>query len=104
MQISSIHLGSQDAQKDLRSRTGRDETNRKTQKRMERRSGKRYSSAGNEKMDRVGDKQGKMEGHCSTGQSPQRAVAPMEEEEEEDFYARVSVIKLTVSMCNVLGC
>jgi hypothetical protein len=24
-----------------------------------------------------------MEGHCSTGQSPQRAVAPMEEEEEE---------------------
>ena len=71
---------------------------------MERRSGKRYSSAGNEKMDRVGDKQGKMEGHCSTGQSPQRAVAPMEEEEEEDFYARVSVIKLTVSMCNVLGC
>ena len=24
----------------------------------------------------------KMEGHCSTGQSPQRAVAPMEEEEE----------------------
>ena len=26
----------------------------------------------------------KMEGHCSTGQSPQRAVAPMEEEEEEE--------------------
>jgi hypothetical protein len=25
-----------------------------------------------------------MEGHCSTGQSPQRAVAPMEEEEEEE--------------------
>ena len=24
----------------------------------------------------------KMEGHCSTGQSPQRAVVPMEEEEE----------------------
>jgi len=24
-----------------------------------------------------------MEGHCSTGQSPQRAVVPMEEEEEE---------------------
>ena len=23
-----------------------------------------------------------MEGHCSTGQSPQRAVVPMEEEEE----------------------
>ena len=26
-----------------------------------------------------------MEGHCSTGQSPQRAVAPTEEEEELDY-------------------
>jgi len=26
-----------------------------------------------------------MEGHCSTGQSPQWAVVPMEEEEEEYF-------------------
>ena len=25
----------------------------------------------------------KMEGHCSTGQSPQWAVVPMEEEEED---------------------
>jgi len=25
-----------------------------------------------------------MEGHCSTGQRPQRAVAPMEKEEEDD--------------------
>jgi hypothetical protein len=25
-----------------------------------------------------------MEGHCSTGQRPQRAVPPMEEEEEEE--------------------
>ena len=25
-----------------------------------------------------------MEGHCSTGQSPQWAVVPMEEEEEDD--------------------
>jgi hypothetical protein len=25
-----------------------------------------------------------MEGHCSTGQSPQRAVVQMEEEEEEE--------------------
>jgi len=25
-----------------------------------------------------------MEGHCSTGQSPQWAVMPMEEEEEEE--------------------
>ena len=26
-----------------------------------------------------------MEGHCSKGQSPQWAVVPMEEEEEEDI-------------------
>jgi hypothetical protein len=34
-------------------------------------------------MERVGDRK-KMEGYCSTGQSPQRAVVPMEEEEEEE--------------------
>ena len=32
-------------------------------------------------MQKVGDRQGKMERYCSTGQSPQRAVAPTEEEE-----------------------
>jgi hypothetical protein len=40
--------------KDLHSRTGRDETKRKTQERMERRSRKRSSIAGSEKMGRVG--------------------------------------------------
>jgi hypothetical protein len=50
---------------------------------MERRSRNRSSSAGSEKMERVGDRQDKMDGHFSTGQSPQRAVAPMEEEEED---------------------
>jgi hypothetical protein len=45
------------------------------------RSRKRSSSAGSEKMERAGDRQNKMEGHCSTGQSPRGAVAPMEEEE-----------------------
>jgi hypothetical protein len=35
-------------------------------------------------MERVGDRQEKIEGCCSTGQSPQRAVVPMEEEEEEE--------------------
>jgi hypothetical protein len=34
-------------------------------------------------MDRVGDRWEKMEGSCSTGQSPQWAVVPVEEEEEE---------------------
>jgi hypothetical protein len=48
---------------------------------MDRSSRKRSSSAGSEKMGRVGDRQDKMEGHCSTGQSPQRAVVPMEEDE-----------------------
>jgi len=42
--------------KDLHSRTGRDETKMKTQERMERRSGKRSSSVGSEKMERVGDR------------------------------------------------
>ena len=45
--------------------------------------GKRSSSAGSEKMERVGGRQEKMEGHCSTGQSPQWAVVPVEEEEED---------------------
>jgi hypothetical protein len=48
--------GGLDAQKDLHSRTGRDETKRKTQERIERRSKKRSSSAGSEKMERVGDR------------------------------------------------
>jgi len=47
--------------KDLRPRIGRDETKRKTQERMERRSRKRSSSAGSEKMEAVGDRQGKIE-------------------------------------------
>ena len=36
--------------------TGRDETKRKTKERMERRNRKRSSSAGSEKMERVGDR------------------------------------------------
>ena len=68
--------------KELHSRTGRDETKRKTQERMERRS-RRSSSVGSEKMKRVGDRHGKMERYCSTGHSPQRAVAPTEEEVDQ---------------------
>ena len=48
---------------------------------MERGSRKRSSSGGNEKMERFGGRKEKMEEHCSTGQSPQWAVVPMEEEE-----------------------
>ena len=49
--------GGQDAQKDLHSRTGRDEVKGKTQQRMERGSRQRSSSAGSEKMEKVGDGQ-----------------------------------------------
>ena len=76
--------GGQNAQKHLHSRTGRDEKKGKIQEKMERGSRKRSSSAGNEEIERVGGRQEKMEGHCSTGQSPQWAVVPMEEEEEEE--------------------
>ena len=74
--------GGQDALKDLHSRTGRDEKKGKNQENMERGSRKISSSAGSEKMERAGGRQEKMEGHCWTGQSPQWAVVPMEEEEE----------------------
>jgi len=50
----------------------------KTQERMERRKRKRSSSAGSEKLERVSDRYEKMEGLVSTGQSPLRAVEPME--------------------------
>jgi hypothetical protein len=46
--------GGWDAPKDLHSRTGRDEKKGKTQEKMERRSRKRSSNAGSEKMERVG--------------------------------------------------
>jgi len=46
--------GGYDAQKDLYSRAGRDEKKGKTQEKMEGGSRKRSSSAGNEKMERVG--------------------------------------------------
>ena len=69
--------GGQDTQKDLHSRTGRDEKKGKNQEKMERGSRKRSSSPGSEKMETVGGRQEKMEGHCSTGQSPQWAVVPM---------------------------
>jgi hypothetical protein len=48
--------GVSDAQTDLHSRTGRDETKRKTQEMVERRSRKRSSSVGSEKIERVGDR------------------------------------------------
>jgi hypothetical protein len=51
---------------------------------MARRSRKRSSSAGSEKMKRVGDRWGKMEKYFLTGQSPLWAVAPTQEEEVKE--------------------
>ena len=85
--------GGQDAQKDLHSRTGREEEKGKTQEKMERGSRKRSSSAGSEKMERVGGRQELMEGHCSTGQSPKRAVVPMEEEERIYIYIYIQAYR-----------
>ena len=76
--------GGQDAEKDFHSRTGRVEAKGKIQERMERESRKRSSSGGSEKMKKVGQK--KMEGYCSTGQSAQWAVVPMEKEEEYNWF------------------
>ena len=73
--------GGQGVQKDLHSRNGKDEKKGKTKEKMERGSRKRSSSGGSEKMERVGGRQEKMEGHCSTGQSPQWAVVPVEGED-----------------------
>jgi hypothetical protein len=47
--------GGYDAQKDLHSRTGSNETKRKTHERMDRRSRKR-SVAGSEKLEKFGDR------------------------------------------------
>jgi hypothetical protein len=63
---------------------------------MERRSRKRSLIDESEKMERVGDRWGKMERYCSTGQSPQWAVAPMEEEEEEEEEVVVVVVVVVV--------
>jgi hypothetical protein len=51
---------------------------------MKRRSGKRSSSVGSEKMERVGDREEQMERYCATGQSPQRKEKKEEGEEEEE--------------------
>jgi hypothetical protein len=61
---------------------------------MERRSRKSSSSAGSEKMERVGDRQGKMERYFSTGQSPQRALAPTEEYNHSIHFKSVLLTEL----------
>ena len=53
----------------------------KTQEEMERRGRKGSSCGRSEEMERAGDREKKMAGYFSTGQSPQQAVVLMEEEE-----------------------
>jgi len=48
-------------------------------------------------MERVGDRQGKMEGYCSTGQSPQWAAVPIEEEEVQQLYH----VAVCVTLCTL---
>ena len=48
-------------------------------------------------MERVGGRKEKMEGHCSTGQSPQWAVVPMEEEEEEELDTVRFLIRFAIN-------
>ena len=80
------NAGTQDAQKDFHSRNGKGRDEEEDPEMMEKRSRKRSSSAGSEKMERGSDRQGKMERYCSTGQSTQWAVAPTEEEEDTYIY------------------
>ena len=61
---------------------------------------KRSLSAGSEKMERVGDREGKIERCCWTGQSPQRAVAPTEEEEEVHLVG----FNTRTSECSLVAC
>ena len=49
-------------------------------------------------MERVGDRQGKLEWYCATGQSPQRVVVPMEEEEEEEEEEEIRVMRRYVNI------
>jgi hypothetical protein len=51
-------------------------------------------------MERVGDREEKMEGYCSTGQSPQWAVVPVEEEGEEEEEEPSNVCYISLS-CNI---
>ena len=53
-------------------------------------------------MERVGDRQGKMEGYCLTGQSPQWAVVPMEEEEGVTMKFTADLFAMTAQTLRAL--
>ena len=82
----------QDAQKDLRSRTGRDEKG-KTKKRWKEEVERDLQVLEVRRWRELVADMKKMEGECSTGQSPQWAVVPMEEEEEDMKTGARNVIR-----------
>jgi hypothetical protein len=55
-------------------------------------------------MERIGDRWEKMEGSCSTGQSPPWAVVPVEEEEEEEEeeYCDLLLCRATGALAKVV--
>ena len=93
--------GRQDAQKDLQELEGTRRRGRPKKRWKE--EVERSSSAGSEKMERVGERWEKMEGQCSTGRSPQWAVVPMEEEEEGLFNGSVSSAKAAWCQCEMMS-
>ena len=70
--------GGWDAQKDLHSRTGRDEKKGKTQEKLKEEVERDLQVLGVRRWRELVADRKKMEGHCSTGQSPQWTVVPME--------------------------
>ena len=54
-------------------------------------------------MERVGDRYGKMERYCSTGQSPQWAVAPKEEEEEVSVAYKIWLLAQALISARPIG-
>jgi hypothetical protein len=55
-------------------------------------------------MERVGDRWEKIEGYCSTGQSPPWAVVPMEEEEEEEESKNKVLFLMCSENIQSVGC
>jgi len=49
-------------------------------------------------MERVGDRYGQMERYCSADHSPQRAVAPTEEEEEVERDLQVLGVRRWIEL------
>jgi hypothetical protein len=95
--------------KDLHSRTGRADTKRKTQERMERRNRKRSPSAGSEKMERVGDsekwrgivRQAKAHSGLQRQRKKKKKKKKKETKEEEKKKKRAKAIMRQETACRI---